>query len=359
MVRAAEAAGLAGFAFTEHVFHLDEAARGEPLSRHALGRRARGPADRRRALPERDRRGRRGRAGGRGDGRPRARALAGRSARARGAGRLRGRARRRLGHRARLGALPDAATTRSSIRRCRSRRAEAWDDYLERLARRRRARRLRRRHAPGAARGQPARACPPISPSGSTALAELAAASDTALEVNGSDMRVYPELVQLLCESIARAGAPVSLGSDAHYPRRVGAVLGGIEFLRAAGVRQRGRVRAPPPARRPAVTPRRRARRSRCSGSAMTRVRRLVPADGRRAARLRARPPRRSCACSPAPRVLAVAARGTLRQAARLGAAHRGRRGVRPRHPVVAAGVRDDARRRRAAGARARASSRS
>jgi hypothetical protein len=41
----------------------------------------------------------------------------------------------------------------------------------------------------------------------------------------------------LLCESIGRAGAPVSLGSDAHYPRRAGAVLGGIEFLRAAGVR--------------------------------------------------------------------------------------------------------------------------
>jgi histidinol phosphatase-like PHP family hydrolase len=68
-------------------------------------------------------------------------------------------------------------------------------------------------------------------------LAALAAASDTPLEVNGSDVRVFPELVQLLCESIARAGAPVSLGSDAHRPHRVGAVLDGVELLRAAGVR--------------------------------------------------------------------------------------------------------------------------
>jgi histidinol-phosphatase (PHP family) len=69
-------------------------------------------------------------------------------------------------------------------------------------------------------------------------LAELAAAGDTALEVNGSDVQVFPELVQLLCESIARAGAPVSLGSDAHRPHRVGAVLPGVELLRAAGVRR-------------------------------------------------------------------------------------------------------------------------
>jgi histidinol phosphatase-like PHP family hydrolase len=68
-------------------------------------------------------------------------------------------------------------------------------------------------------------------------LAELAAAADVALEVNGSDLRVYPELVQLLCESIARTGAPVSLGSDSHRPHSVGAVLGGVDLLRAAGIR--------------------------------------------------------------------------------------------------------------------------
>jgi histidinol phosphatase-like PHP family hydrolase len=69
-------------------------------------------------------------------------------------------------------------------------------------------------------------------------IAELAAASDVALEVNGSDLRGYPELVALLCASIVRAGALVSLGSDAHRPRRVGAVLEGLELLRAAGVRE-------------------------------------------------------------------------------------------------------------------------
>jgi HisJ family histidinol phosphate phosphatase len=69
-------------------------------------------------------------------------------------------------------------------------------------------------------------------------LAELAAANDVALEVNGSDVRGYPELVQLLCESIARAGALVSLGSDAHRPGRVGAVLDGLDLLRAAGVHE-------------------------------------------------------------------------------------------------------------------------
>jgi histidinol phosphatase-like PHP family hydrolase len=69
-------------------------------------------------------------------------------------------------------------------------------------------------------------------------LAELAAAADVALEVNGSDVRVFPELVQLLCTSIARAGAPVSLGSDAPRPHCVGAVLPGVELLREAGVRR-------------------------------------------------------------------------------------------------------------------------
>ena len=63
-------------------------------------------------------------------------------------------------------------------------------------------------------------------------------ATDTALEVNGSDVRGYPELVRVLCESIARAGAAVSLGSDAHRPRRVGAVLEGLGLLRDAGLHE-------------------------------------------------------------------------------------------------------------------------
>jgi HisJ family histidinol phosphate phosphatase len=69
-------------------------------------------------------------------------------------------------------------------------------------------------------------------------VAELAATNDVALEVNGSDVRVYPRLVELLCASIARAGALVSLGSDAHRPGRVGAVLDGLALLRAAGVHE-------------------------------------------------------------------------------------------------------------------------
>src|SRR5258705_78712 len=69
-------------------------------------------------------------------------------------------------------------------------------------------------------------------------LVEPPAAAAVALEVNGSGGRVYPELVQLLCESIARAGTPVSLGSDAHRPHSVGAVLRGVDLLRGAGVRR-------------------------------------------------------------------------------------------------------------------------
>jgi HisJ family histidinol phosphate phosphatase len=68
-------------------------------------------------------------------------------------------------------------------------------------------------------------------------LAQLAAETGTALEVNGSDLRMHADLVELLCGAIARAGAPVSLGSDAHYPNRVGGVRAGLELLRAAGVR--------------------------------------------------------------------------------------------------------------------------
>ena len=86
MVRAAEAAGLAGFAFTEHVFHLDEA---RAASRY-LGARWDGelegpPIDVKQYLGEIA-------AAAEAvpavavDGRARARALAGRSARAGGAG---------------------------------------------------------------------------------------------------------------------------------------------------------------------------------------------------------------------------------------------------------------------------------
>lgn len=112
----------------------------------------------------------------------------------------------------------------------------AWDDYLARLA-------DAVEHGGYDAVTHPVRLAVsrPDVPSDLAArldrLAELAAESDTALEVNGSDVRVFPDLVQLLCASIGRAGAPVSLGSDAHYPRRVGGVAPAVEWLRAAGVR--------------------------------------------------------------------------------------------------------------------------
>lgn len=114
--------------------------------------------------------------------------------------------------------------------------AAAWDDYFERLAQ-------AVEHGGYDVVTHPLRLAVsrPEVPSDLAGrldrLAERAAAADVALEVNGSDLRVYPEHVQLLCESIGRAGAPVSLGSDAHRPHSVGAVRGGVELLRAAGVR--------------------------------------------------------------------------------------------------------------------------
>ena len=69
-------------------------------------------------------------------------------------------------------------------------------------------------------------------------LAGAAAAVGVALEVNGSDLRLAQPLVEQLIAAVARRGAPVSLGSDAHRPRNVGSVLLAVELLRAAGVRE-------------------------------------------------------------------------------------------------------------------------
>jgi histidinol phosphatase-like PHP family hydrolase len=113
---------------------------------------------------------------------------------------------------------------------------EAWDDYLTRIA-------GAVEHGGFDVVTHPVRLAvsrpdpPAWLPQRLDRIAELAVANDVALEVNGSDVRGYPALVELLCASIARAGARVSLGSDAHRPRRVGAVLDGLELLRAAGVR--------------------------------------------------------------------------------------------------------------------------
>lgn len=235
MVRAAESAGLAGFAFTEHIFHIDEA---RAASRY-LGERWAGELE--------------GPPIGVG------RYLSEIAAAAEAVPAVAVTAGIELEHwpddpgvrRVQDALLAEQADTWDIVLgsvHCLSgdhsvfdpymplSAAEAWDDYFERLY-------DAVEHGGYDVVTHPVRLAvsQPDIPSDLAErldrLAELAAAGDTALEVNGSDVRGYPELVQLLCESIGRAGAPVSLGSDAHYPRRAGAVLGGIEFLRAAGVR--------------------------------------------------------------------------------------------------------------------------
>jgi histidinol-phosphatase (PHP family) len=53
------------------------------------------------------------------------------------------------------------------------------------------------------------------------AVAESAARSQVALELNGEDTRRWPEMVRSLAQAAANAGAAVSLGSDAHRPETV------------------------------------------------------------------------------------------------------------------------------------------
>ena len=235
MVRAAEAAGLAGFAFTEHIFHLEEARAASPY----LGSRWDGELE--------------------GPPIPVAAYLSEIAAAAEAVPAVAVTVGLELEH------WPDDPRVREAQDAFVAERAgtwdvvlgsvhclrgdysifdpsmpltaaEAWDDYFERLC-------DAVEHGGYDVVTHPVRLAvsqpnlPPDLAERLDHVAELAAASDTALEVNGSDVRGHPELVQLLCESLGRAGGPVSLGSDAHYPRRVGAVLGGIQLLHAAGVR--------------------------------------------------------------------------------------------------------------------------
>ena len=181
-------------------------------------------------------------------------------------------------------------------------------------------------------------------------LAELAAARDVALEINGSDLGAYAGLVQLLCESIARAGAPVSLGSDAHRPHRVGVVLSGLDSCarRVCAVRLRSSAASG------ATTGFESGPRAacRCSRSAWA-CSSFLPDDGGRAARLRAghcharafaRRAEQSSRWPPAGRFGGCTGRFAASRC----------RGVRPRGAVVAARVRDGARGWRDTGPRAR-----
>jgi histidinol-phosphatase (PHP family) len=73
-------------------------------------------------------------------------------------------------------------------------------------------------------------------------VAEIAADSGVALEVNGSDLRRRPDLVELLVDVLSRHDAPISLGSDAHFPGAVGFVRGAVPLLRARGVERIARI---------------------------------------------------------------------------------------------------------------------
>lgn len=68
-------------------------------------------------------------------------------------------------------------------------------------------------------------------------VAACAASNGVAIELNGEDTSRWPELVERLARACARAGCPVSLGSDAHRPATVARSLQrASEIARAAGV---------------------------------------------------------------------------------------------------------------------------
>jgi histidinol phosphatase-like PHP family hydrolase len=69
-------------------------------------------------------------------------------------------------------------------------------------------------------------------------IADVAAGTGVALELNGSDLRRRPDLVELLADVLSRHDAPISLGSDAHLPGAVGCIRGVVPWLRERGVTQ-------------------------------------------------------------------------------------------------------------------------
>ncbi|HEY1480116.1 MAG TPA: PHP domain-containing protein [Gaiellales bacterium] len=74
-------------------------------------------------------------------------------------------------------------------------------------------------------------------------VATIAAESGVALELNGSDLRRRPDLIEVLVDVLARHDAPISLGSDAHLPHSVGYVRAVVPMLRARGVTRIARIR--------------------------------------------------------------------------------------------------------------------
>jgi histidinol phosphatase-like PHP family hydrolase len=75
------------------------------------------------------------------------------------------------------------------------------------------------------------------------AVAVVAAETGVALELNGSDLRRRPDLVELLADVLSRHDAPISLGSDAHLPRAVACIRAVVPMLQARGVTQVARFR--------------------------------------------------------------------------------------------------------------------
>lgn len=68
-------------------------------------------------------------------------------------------------------------------------------------------------------------------------LAAQATARNVALELNGDDLRHYPELVRRLAHACARQRTPISVGSDAHRPQELAGMHTETEaLLREAGL---------------------------------------------------------------------------------------------------------------------------
>ncbi len=111
----------------------------------------------------------------------------------------------------------------------------AWADYLDRLVAAAASGRYDViSHPARLARSAPH--APPFVASRYRELAATAAGSDVALEVNGTDLDRHPELVSALVAACAAEGAVVSLGSDAHRPNNAGRVLRARALLREHGV---------------------------------------------------------------------------------------------------------------------------
>lgn len=67
-------------------------------------------------------------------------------------------------------------------------------------------------------------------------ITRAAAVHGVAVEINGNDLSVRPDLVTELVASVRRRGAHVSLGSDAHLPAAAGAVTAALPLLQAHGI---------------------------------------------------------------------------------------------------------------------------